>query len=432
MLKDGKLVFSLHPGQLEIFNAPQRFIAVAAGRRFGKSYLAAVKLLIEGLKEENDDGFDLQNTGVYYVAPTFQQAKDIMWNLLKRLGHGVIEQAYENTAVLKLINGRCIYLKGSDRPETLRGVGLSYVVMDEYAYMRPEVWEQIIRPTLADVRGGALFIGTPAGKNHFYDLFLDFKREDNKNAAVFEFKSIDNPFLPDDEVENARDNLSAVAFRQEFEASFASGGGDIFKADYFKDVIMKDEPSDGFYFITVDPAGYEAVAKATNSKHKRLDETAIAVVKVTPSYWWVKKIDTGRWDVRETALKILRTAQVYKPLAVGIEKGMAKNALMPYLNDTMKRLNVFIPVQDLTHGGKKKDARIAWALQGRLEHGRIKFAPGDYLPKLVEQAMDFPSPLSHDDMLDALAYIDQIAIVCYGVDTYKTDWWKPLDPESGY
>ncbi len=77
---------------------------------------------------------------------------------VKGLGRDLITAAHENTAVLTLINGRKIYLKGSDRPETLRGVGLAYCVLDEYASMKPVVWEQIIRPTLADVRGGALFI----------------------------------------------------------------------------------------------------------------------------------------------------------------------------------------------------------------------------------------------------------------------------------
>ena len=154
-----ELNIDLHPAQLQIFHSDKRFKIVAAGRRFGKSYLSAWILLIKAIQSDSKD--------VFYIAPTFQQAKDIMWAMLKELGKDLIVQAYENTAVLTLVNGRKIYLKGSGRPETLRGVGLSYVVLDEYASMKPIVWEQIIRPTLADVRGGALFIGTPAGKKPF-------------------------------------------------------------------------------------------------------------------------------------------------------------------------------------------------------------------------------------------------------------------------
>ena len=103
-----ELNIDLHPAQLEIFNSEKRFKIVAAGRRFGKSYLSAWLLLINAIQADSKD--------VFYIAPTFQQAKDIMWGMLKELGRDLITAAHENTAVLTLINGRKIYLKGSDRP----------------------------------------------------------------------------------------------------------------------------------------------------------------------------------------------------------------------------------------------------------------------------------------------------------------------------
>ena len=126
------LQVKLHPKQLEIFNDTHRFRVVAAGRRFGKSRLAAWLLIIEALKSTNKD--------VFYVAPTYQQAKDIMWGVLKEIGHEVITAAHENTSVLTLRNGRKIYLKGADRPDTLRGVGLAFLVVDDYADIKPNVW----------------------------------------------------------------------------------------------------------------------------------------------------------------------------------------------------------------------------------------------------------------------------------------------------
>src|SRR3990170_3804024 len=104
--------------------------------------ITTATVLIAALKSDAKD--------VYYVAPTFQQAKDIMWGMLKEIGKSVIKVAHENTAVLTLVNDRKIYLKGSDRPETLLGVGLCFVVLDEFASMKPQVWEQILQPTLAD------------------------------------------------------------------------------------------------------------------------------------------------------------------------------------------------------------------------------------------------------------------------------------------
>jgi hypothetical protein len=429
------LNFKLHPAQLEISTSKKRFKIVAAGRRFGKSYLSAVTLLIEGLKEENEYGYKLDETkAVYYVAPTFQQAKDIMWKLLKMLGKDVISDTLENTAVIKLVNGREIHLKGSDRPETLLGVGLSYVVMDEYASMKPQVWEEILSPTLADVKGGALFIGSPRGKNHFYKLFQEAIKENivgDSEWDSFSYKSIDNPFLPPDELKSQKKRLSKAAFRQEFEASFSTAGGSTLNPELIE--TQDHEPEDGNFYISVDLAGFGTADGITRSRFLALDQTAISIVKVGTYGWWVQNIIYGRWDIRETSLRILRAAQSIRPSVVGIEAGALKNAIGPYMKDQMMRLNTFPNIQSVTHGGKSKTDRIVWALQGRLEHGRIKFKPGPYLEEIEEQMGDFPNPMAHDDLLDSLSYIDQIGQVNYFEDFEMDDKYAlPLDPVAGY
>ena len=155
---------SLLPWQQEVWEDATRFKVVAAGRRTGKSRLAAWRLIISALSDKKGQ--------VFYVAPTQGQARDIMWQLLLELAHNVISTAHVNNLQIKLINGCTISLKGADRPETMRGVSLKFLCMDEYADMKPEVWEQILRPALADQKGDALFIGTPMGRNHFYDLHI--------------------------------------------------------------------------------------------------------------------------------------------------------------------------------------------------------------------------------------------------------------------
>ena len=425
-----ELNFTLHPAQQQIFQSNKRFKVVGAGRRFGKSYLARVNLIVEALKSKNEFGYDLSDKACYYIAPTFNQAKDIMWQALKQMAAPITKKIRENECILTLSNDRQIHLKGSDRPESLRGVGLSYVVMDEYAFMKEEVWTAIIRPTLADVRGSALFIGTPNGKNHFYDLFLTAEKDEDDWDA-WTFKSLDNPFLDPKEVVLATKDMPLEFVKQEFEANFSSFGGTVFKEDMF---VVEDRPSHGSdIYMTVDPAGYEDVKGIAQGKTKRLDETAISVVEVNEDGWHVFDIITGRWNVRETAVRILRTAQKYKPRMVGIERGALKNALMPYLTDNMKRLNVFPYITELTHGNQKKYDRIVWALQGRMEQGRLSFQEGEYLNKLFEQLLDFPNPLSHDDMIDSLAYIDQIAQARYdmGEDIGQSSW-EPMDTTSGF
>lgn len=376
---------------------------------------------------ENDYGYDLTDKRVFYIAPTFDQGKRIIWNLLKHLGRNVIESTLENQAILRLINGRMIEIKGADRPDTLRGVGLSFVVMDEYAFMKPEVWETIIRPTLADVKGGALFIGTPAGKNHFYDLYLA-GQGNPEEWGIFQFNSVDNPTLDPGEIAVAKNTLSSHSFRQEFEAKFEAVGGGIFKEEYLQ---YRDKPlDDGYWYVCVDPAGFAEVANAATSKLKRLDECAIAVVQAGPEGWYVAEIAHGRWGVEETSLRILQLAKEYEARVVGIEKGSLKNALHPYLKDQMARLGVFPYIVDLTHGGKKKEERIAWALQGRFEHRRIWLKKGEWNKPLIEQLLDFPNPMSHDDLIDALAYVDQVAQTIYVADSVVNDW-QPLDDYAG-
>ena len=431
-----ELNFELHDKQLEVFNHPARFKVCAAGRRGGKSFLSAVILLIAGLQEKNEHGQDLKRAEVFYIAPTFNQGKDIIWNLLIELGGmssqgGVIESVRQNEGVLRLVNGRTIKVKGSDRPDTLRGVGLSFVVMDEYADMKPEVWDLIIRPALSDYEGKALFIGTPDGKNHFYDLWCfagEMQKNEHPEWAAFHFNSLDNPKIKPSEIEAARNSMSAAAFRQEYEASFSAGGGGSFKEEHIK---YGEAPlGSGIIYISVDLAGFGTGDGMIKSAVKKLDETAISIVEVSPEGWFVHEIIHGRWDIRETALRIIKASKDYQPACVGIESGSLKNAVMPYLEDEMRRMRIFPHIESVSHGGKKKAERIIWALQGRMERGRLILNKGHWNKAFVDQLLDFPNPMAHDDLLDSLAYIDQIATTNYS-QFLESNEFEPLDSYIG-
>ena len=122
--------------QKQVWADDTRFKIVAAGRRTGKSRLAAWMLIVNALQADKGH--------VFYVAPTQGQARDIMWQTLLELAHPVVSNAHINNLQIKLVNGATISLKGADRPETMRGVSLKFLVMDEYADMKPEVFEQIL------------------------------------------------------------------------------------------------------------------------------------------------------------------------------------------------------------------------------------------------------------------------------------------------
>jgi phage terminase large subunit-like protein len=416
-----ELNVELLPWQQDVFNSPTRFKIVAAGRRTGKSRLAAWLLIINALQEGKGQ--------VYYVAPTQGQARDIMWSTLLELAHPIIKSSHINNLQITLINGCIISLKGADRPETMRGVSLKFLVLDEYADMKPSVWEQILRPALADQKGQAMFIGTPMGRNHFYELYQYAELEDDDSFQAWHFTSYDNPLLDPEEIDTAKKSMSSYAFRQEFLASFEAMGSEIFKEDWIE--FDDEEPDEGDYYIAVDLAGFSNVEAAAKSKNTRLDETAIAVVKAGVDGWWIAKIIHGRWDIKKTAKKIFDAVEKYRPVAVGIEKGALKNAVLPYLTDIMKSSQRFFRVEELTHGNKKKTDRVVWALQGRFEHGQITINKGEWNAQFLDQLFQFPNALVHDDLIDSLAYIDQLAKVAYHYD-YEEDDYEMLDAIAGY
>jgi predicted phage terminase large subunit-like protein len=417
------LDIKLLPWQTEVWQSDVRFKIVAAGRRTGKSRLAAWMLIVEAL--HTDKGH------VWYIAPTQGQARDIMWATLLELAHPVVESSHVNNMQIRLVNGSTISLKGADRPETMRGVSLKFVVLDEYADMKPQVFEQILRPALADLKGKAMFIGTPLGRNHFYDLYEYGLTNKDPSFKSWHFTSFDNPLLDPEEIELAKQSMSSFAFRQEFMASFEAAQSDIFKAEWIKLGDEDDEPKDGQYYIAIDLAGFEDVSKQSSNKKKHLDESAIAVVKIYQDGWWIEHIEVGRWDIKATAEKILAISRKYDVKVIGIERGMAKNAVLPYLQDLMRTRNYYISVIDLTHGNKKKTDRVVWALQGRFEHGRITLKRADWNKQFVDQLLNFPSTGVHDDMLDAVSYIDQIGVTDFTNEIIEDDY-EPLDPISAY
>ena len=414
------LDIELLPWQQEVWADDTRFKIVAAGRRTGKSRLAAWLLIVNALQAGKGH--------VFYVAPTQGQARDIMWQTLLELGNPVISGSHINNLQIKLVNGATISLKGADRPETMRGVSLKFLVLDEYADMKPDVFEQILRPALADQKGCAMFIGTPMGRNHFYELYKYAELDDDPTYKAWHFTSYDNPLLDPDEIDIAKRSMSSYAFRQEFMASFEARGSEMFKEDWVQ--VAEEGPSEGDYYIAIDLAGFEEVNKK-RTKNTKLDETAITVVKVNEHGWFVENIIHGRWELNETAMKIFQAVRDYKPISVGIERGIAKQAVMSPLVDLQKKHGTFFRIEELTHGNRKKTDRVMWALQGRFENGYITLRKAEWNIRFLDQLFQFPDPLTHDDLVDALAYIDQLAKVAYDYE-YEIEDHEILDVVAGY
>jgi predicted phage terminase large subunit-like protein len=417
-----ELNFELLKWQQQVFQDDTRFKVIVAGRRTGKSRLAAITLIIEALNCP-------PGSAVMYVAPTLGQARTIMWDLLLDLARPVIKNQHINNLELTLMNDRKIILRGADNPDGLRGVSLTYLVMDEFAFIKMEIWEKVLRAALSDKKGKAMFISTPSGRNHFYDLYkLGMSGVDDEWKSWL-FKTIDNETIDPKEIEAAKRTLSSFAFKQEYLASFDNQGSDLFKEEWLK---YGPEPTNGSYYIAIDLAGFKEIRNATSSADKRLDQTAIAIVKVNDNNeWWVKDIKLFRKDVEATALEIIKIVQEHTPIAVGIEKGMARQAVMPYLETLMRRYSCYFHVEELTHGNQRKVDRIVWSLQGQMEHGRIVLNTDVDWSEFIDQLLMFPSTQTHDDGPDALAYIAQMT-TNVASDDFEEESWQPMDAIVGY
>ena len=115
-----------------------------------------------------------------------------------------------------------------------------------------------------------------------------------------------------------------------------------------------------------------------------------------------------------------------------IERGIAKQAVMPYLTDIMRKNQTFFRVEELTHGNKKKSDRIVWALQGRFEHGQIKLNKGEWNATFLDQLFQFPNAMVHDDLIDSLSYIEQLSKQAYVSEWEEEEEYEPIDSWAGY
>jgi len=207
--------------QQTIFDDTTRFKVVIAGRRFGKTFLAIQALCYHAR---------IPNQEVWYVAPSYKQAKLIVWRKLKSRLQDLrwIRKTNESELSIELKNGSRISLKGADNEDSLRGVGLNYIILDEFADIDPEAWYEVLRPTLADTEGSAMFIGTPKGiANWSYDLY-QYELEFGAVWKSFQYTTIDGGNVKPEELELARQDLDERTFRQEFLATFETYAGRIY------------------------------------------------------------------------------------------------------------------------------------------------------------------------------------------------------------
>lgn len=201
--------------QLEVHGNLKRFSVLACHRRFGKTVLAVNELLASAVKD-----MAVKTNGRYaYIAPLYKQAKQAAWDYLKQYTEPFEgRRVNESELRVDLPFGARISLYGADNPDSLRGIYLDGVVLDEYAQMSPRLWGEVIRPALADRKGWAMFIGTPQGHNQFWDIYEAARNDPDWYSALF--KASETGIVAAEELEAARKAMTPEEYEQEFECSF--------------------------------------------------------------------------------------------------------------------------------------------------------------------------------------------------------------------
>lgn len=212
-----------HKTQKEVAKSRKRFRVVLCGRRWGKTTLSIYEMVSRAIAKDDQK--------IAYIAPNYQQARDIAWQQLKRICLPITENTNEQRLEIEVKNQKkgtsWITLRGWESIETLRGQNFDFLVLDEVASYRNfwVGWHEVLRPALTDTKGDVIFIGTPKGFNHFYDLY-NTKDEDYQS---FHFTSYENPYIPKDEIDKAKEEISEDRFCQEYLADFRKTEGLVYK-----------------------------------------------------------------------------------------------------------------------------------------------------------------------------------------------------------
>ena len=385
----------LHEGQLKVAKSDARWKILCAGRRFGKTRLG-VQMCLE---------VALNGGRAWWVAPTFSIAR-VGWRDIAASAKSFPKEIEPNVSLanmqIDLANGGSIAVRSADNPQRLRGEGLDFLVMDEAAFVKPEVWQEVLRPTLTERKGSALFISTPIGRNNwFYDLWE--QAEEGDNWERFQFSTTDNPRIDPEEVEAARKEVGSIVFAQEYLAEFVDAGQGMLKPEWIKYFALVPDAAGNlkcivdnqeYYLKALKKYGVVDLATTTN---KDSDYTVITSFAQTP-------------DTKLLVIDMIRQKMEGPDIIPAIKRAIDKNKLQ-YVGIERQGFQTTI-IQMAQRAGirvrnlksDKDKVTRALPLSARLESGDIYLQRDTHwLPEVERELMTFPAG-AHDDIIDTMAY----------------------------
>ena len=355
-----------------------RFVVLVCHRRWGKTVFAVMELILACMADARADFRGA------YVAPFRKQAKDIAWDYFKKFAGRIPGVTFNETELMVTFpNGAKITLYGADNAEALRGLYFDYAVMDEVADMRPHVWGEIIRPALADRKGRALFIGTPKGMNLFFELY-NRGVSDGKSWASLVFRASDTvnilPWITDEELANARADLTDAQYRQEFECDFnASCDNTLIPLDLIYGARGKHIPETDYAFAPlvfgVDVARFGGDACVIQPRRGLAAFTAERIVGI---------------DNMTFASHLHRRICAEQPDAVFVDSGRGEGVI-----DRLRQLSTPAPVIEVPFGGQAIDHTVNGYANRRAEMWdsmRKWFQQGGAIPNDYELTRELAAP----------------------------------------
>lgn len=386
----GKRAFVPHPGgQRTVLTNHSRFRTLAAGRRWGKTKLAAHEVVSRARKP---------GQMIWWVANTYKNVGRGYREVVNQLPPSWLAKpapSYTSTnKILQLKNGTMIEFYSGGSPDALAGEGVDFVVVDEGALIADMVWQQLIRPTLMDTGGDALLISTPRGHNWFWEMWR-LGQEGRDGYSSWQFPQTANPYVPDEETEAARLELPEIIFRQEIMAEFLAAGASIFGLGIERPGALVDDIVDpiGNIFVGVDLA-------------KKEDFTVISAAREVdrkPVYF--ERFNQMDWPTIEERVKAAINQLEGEPDVEQVTTLVDSTGIGESVHDHLTALGLdVIPIQ-FTNQKKEQMARL---LAADLEKGQA-FVLGDMQTEFESYEFSltpsgryqFEAATGHDDMVDA-------------------------------
>jgi len=365
-----------------VHNSQARFKVLSAGRRWGKTRL--------GVNECLDAA--AQGGRAWWVSPSYKTS-EVGWRPLRQIARKIPNAEIRLVdRMVTLPNGGFVAVRSADNPDSLRGEGLDFVVMDECAFMQREAWTEAIRPALSDRQGKALFISTPKGRNHFWELYQKGINSE-EGWQSWTFPTISNPFIQPTEIEAAKRDLPEMIFRQEYLAEFIDDSGSVFRRVQDAAVLEPQEPDANKQYV----AGVDVASS--------IDFTVVSIMDVkSKELVYLDRFNRVDYNVLENRLEAL-----YRRWHLDSMKVEANSIGQPVIDHLYAKGLSIIP---FTTTSATKQA-IIQALQSAFEHGEIRIIND---PVLVGELLSFESKRSpsggfsysapsgmHDDTVMSLA-----------------------------